>query len=248
MSKLHESLIIGKNNYIEKGVKIYENVVIGNNNKIYDGTFIYPNTVIGNNNVILNNNILGEYGVEARDDNFEEKKFGGLIIGNDNYFHVDNIIFNGYEKKTIIGNNNKFLSQVSIHHDNIIHNNVVFYPRAITSGLCTLMDYSTMGMNSCLQQKSVVGSYSMIGMGSVASHNVFPFYIYFNQKYQRFNKVKIPDDILLLLYNNEEELQYVISELRSNECEINFIKNSRLPDNIKDIIIRFLNNLTIKKI
>jgi len=96
MSKLHESLIIGKNNYIEKGVKIYENVVIGNNNKIYDGTFIYPNTVIGNNNVILNNNILGEYGVEARDDNFEEKKFGGLIIGNDNYFHVDNIIFNGF--------------------------------------------------------------------------------------------------------------------------------------------------------
>ena len=30
-----KSLIMGKNNYIESGVKILENVIIGNNNKIY---------------------------------------------------------------------------------------------------------------------------------------------------------------------------------------------------------------------
>ena len=217
---------IGKNNYIENGVKIFENVIIGNNNRILKGTVIYPNTVIGDNNIILNENILGEYGVIASDNSFKEKKFGGLIIGNNNYFHVNNIIFSGVYKKTEIGNNNKFLSQVTIHHDNIIHNYVVFYPRAITAGLCTLMDYATMGMNSCLQQKSVVGSYSMIGMGNVASHNVFPFYIYFNQKYQRFNKVKIPDNIQILLSKNEGELQHLINDLKSNNCEINFIKNS----------------------
>ena len=51
-----KSLIMGKNNCIESGVKILENVIIGDNNKIYDGTVIYPNTVIGNNNIILKKN------------------------------------------------------------------------------------------------------------------------------------------------------------------------------------------------
>ena len=235
----------GDNNFIGKNVIIHDNVIIGNNNKIYDGTVIYPNTIIGNNNIILDNNTLGEYGVEAKYD-FEEKKFKGLEIGDNNYFHVNNLIFGGFYKKTLIGNHNKFLSQVTIHHDNIIHNNVVFYPRAITAGLCTLMDYSTMGMNSSLQQRSVVGSYSMIGMGSVASHNIFPFYIYFNGKYQRFNKVKVPDE--LNIYQYEDELLSLIKNLKNNKFDLKNIENCKLSENVKAIVIRFLNEITIKKI
>ena len=132
--------------------------------------------------------------------------------------------------------------------DNKIHNNVVFYPRAITAGLCTLMDYTTMGMNSSLQQKSVVGSYSMIGMGGVASHNVFPFYIYFNQKYQRFNKVKIPDDILLLLSNNEEVLYSLIKDLKNNKCDLKIIENCGLPKSITNIIYDFFDNSLIHRV
>lgn len=243
-----KNLRIGKNNYIEKGVKIYENVIIGSNNMIYSGTVIYPNTVIGDNNVILNNNILGEYGVEAKDDNFKEKKFGGLIIGNNNYFHVSNIIFSGFYKKTEIGNYNKLLSQVTIHHDNIIKNNVVFYPRAITAGLCILMNYSTMGMNSSLQQKSVAGNYSMIGMGNVASHNVFPFYIYFNGKYQRFNKVKIPNELQMQLSENEHKVCSLIQNLKKNNCDLKIIENAGLPKSISNIIYDFFNQITIRKI
>jgi len=243
-----KNLNIGKNNYIEQGVKIFENVVIGNNNKIFDGTVIYPNTVIGDNNVILNKNILGEYGVEANDDNFKEKKFGGLIIGNNNYFHVNNLIFSGFYKKTEIGNHNKFLSQVTIHHDNIIHNYVVLYPRAITAGLCTLMDYATMGMNSSLQQKSVIGSYAMIGMGSVASHNVFPFYIYFDGKYQRFNKVKIPNDLQISLLKNKDKMYPMIQNLKKNNCDLEIIKNVGLPKLITDTILNFMDKIVIHKI
>tara|TARA_B100000902_G_scaffold393053_1_gene446590 strand:+ start:3583 stop:4332 length:750 start_codon:yes stop_codon:yes gene_type:complete len=246
--KLSDNLNIGKNNYIESGVKIFENVIIGNNNKIYGGTVIYPNTVIGDNNVILNNNILGEYGVEAKDDNFKEKKFGGLIIGNNNYFHVNNLIFSGFYRKTEIGHHNKFLSQVTIHHDNIIRNYVVFYPRAITAGLCTLMDHATMGMNSCLQQKSVIGSYSMIGMGSIASHNVFPFYIYFNGKYQRFNKVKIPDNLYISLIENEDKIYSLIQNLKKNNCDLKFIENTGLPGPILNIIYDFFDKIVIRKI
>jgi UDP-N-acetylglucosamine acyltransferase len=200
-----KSLIMGKNNYIESGVKILENVIIGDNNKIYDGTVIYPNTVIGNDNLILNNNILGEFGVERRENiqNFKQKHFNGLEIGNNNFFHTSNKVFSGYSSKTIIGNNNKILVENHIGHDTTIHNNVTIYARVITGGYSTLLDYSTMGMYSCIQQNSVLGSFSMIGMGNAVSHNVFPFYIYLDRKYLRFNKVKIPEELQIDVYENE---------------------------------------------
>jgi len=236
---------MGNNNYIEAGVKICENVIIGDNNKIYDGTVIYPNTKIGNNNVILNNNILGEFAVEANIA-FTEKTHNGLEIGDNNFFHVDNIIYSGYYAKTIIGNNNKFLSQVTIHHDNIIHNNVVLYPKAITAGLCVLLDNSTMGMNSCLQQKSVLGSFSMIGMGSIASHNIFPFYIYFNQMYKRFNNKKIPHELQIEKY--ADIFMNLITELKSNNCDKTIVKKYNLPENINNYIYEFIDNIKIAKI
>ena len=243
--KFPKNLIIGKNNYIESSVKICENVVIGDNNKIYDGTVIYPNTKIGNNNVILNNNILGEHPVNAKV-NFKEKVFGGLEIGNDNFFHVNNLIFNGYSKKTLIGNNNKLLAESHVGHDTDIHNNVVLYPRVITGGLTTLMDFSTLGMYSSIQQNSVLGSYSMVGMGNHVSHNVFPFFIYLNRTYLRLNTAKIPEELHMNKYENE--LINLISDLKQNNCDKELVRKYNLPDNISAHVYNFINHITINKI
>jgi|MGYP005653536951 acyl-[acyl carrier protein]--UDP-N-acetylglucosamine O-acyltransferase len=243
--KYPRSLIIGKNNFISSSVKIHENVCIGNNNKIYDGTVIYPNTKIGNNNVILNNNILGEHGVEAKYD-FTEKVFKGLKIGNNNYFHVNNIIFNGFHRKTLIGNNNKILAECHISHDTNIKNNVIMYPKSMTAGLTTLLDYSVLGMQSSIQQNSVLGHFSMIGMGNIASHNVFPFYIYFNQNYLRINKMKVPEKLNIMEYDND--LRNLIKDLKENKCYSKFVEKSNLPKDIKFYIEDFLNYITIKKV
>ena len=243
--KFPKTLIMGKNNYIESGVKILENVIIGDNNKIYDGTVIYPNTIIGNNNVILNNNILGEHPIEAKEI-FTEKKFNGLEIGNHNFLHVNNLIFSGYYKKTIIGNNNKLLAESHIGHDTYIHNNITLYPRVITGGLSTIMNNSSIGMYASIQQNSVLGSFSMIGMGNIASHNVFPFYIYLNQKYLRFNKVKIPEELKIDTYENE--LRDLIEDLKKNNCDKELVKKYKFPENINYYIYDFLNTIKIKKI
>lgn len=243
--KYSKNLIIGKNNYIEKGVKILNNVKIGDNNKIYSGTIIYPNTIIGNNNVILNNNIIGEHPVEAKE-NFNNKKFGGIEIGNNNFFHVNNLIFNGYYRKTIIGNNNKLLAECHIGHDTNIHDNVILYPRVISGGITTLMNYSTIGMGSFIQQNTVLGKYSMLGMGNIASHNVFPYFIYFNQKYLRLNKVKIPVNIEIDKYEND--IRNLITELKNNNCDIELVKKYNLPLDIEKDINEFLNLIKIKKI
>jgi acyl-[acyl carrier protein]--UDP-N-acetylglucosamine O-acyltransferase len=243
--KFPKSLIMGKNNYIESGVKILENVIIGDNNKIYDGTVIYPNTIIGNNNVILNNNIIGEHAVEAKEI-FTEKKFNGLEMGNHNFLHVNNLICGGYHKKTLIGNNNKFLAEAHIGHDTCIHNNVTLYPRVITGGLSTIMNNSSIGMYGSIQQNSVLGHFSMIGMGNISSHNVFPFYIYVNQKYLRFNKVKIPEELQINSYSNE--LINLIEDLKKNNCDKEIVKKYKLPENINYYIYDFLNTIKIKKI
>ena len=240
-----KNLKIGKNNFISPKAIIHDNVTIGNNNKIYENVIIYPNTIIGNNNVILNDNILGEQPVEAKEI-FNDKIFKGLEIGDNNFFHVKNIIFNGCYKKTIIGNNNKLLAEGHIGHDTHIYNNVTLYPRVITGGLSTLMDFSTIGMNGICQQNTVLGSFSMIGMNSISSHNVFPFYIYFNQKYIRPNKIKVPDELQIEKYDNE--IQKLIIDLKENKCDKSLIDKYKLPTNITNYIYEFLKIIKIPKL
>lgn len=240
-------VVIGNNNYIEKGVTIHKNVRIGDNNKIYAGTVIYPNTNIKNNNVILNGNVIGEHPVESKD-NFKDKVFKGVEIGNDNFFHVKNLIFNGYYRKTVINDNNKILAECHIGHDTVINNNVTLYPRTITGGITTLMDHSSCGLNSIIQQRCVLGKYSMIGMNNVASHNVFPYFIYFNQKYVRYNKMKIPSDLLIHLEHHSEEIGKLIDDLKNNDCDKELIHKYNFSDEIVGDIGEFLNTITIGKI
>jgi len=245
LTNIKKNINIGQNNYIEKGVKIYENVSIGNNNKIYDGTIIYPNTIIGNNNIILNNNIIGEHPVHSNVI-FNNKIFKGVNIGNNNFLHIKNTIFGGYYSKTELGNNNELLAENHISHDTIITNNVVLYPRCITAGLTKLMPFSTMGMNSSIQQNTVLGHFSMIGMGNIAPHNVFPFFIYVNNKYLRFNKKKIPEDLNIDKY--EKDLLNIINELKNNNFDKNILLNNNLPENINKYLLEFYDNIKIKKI
>jgi acyl-[acyl carrier protein]--UDP-N-acetylglucosamine O-acyltransferase len=239
------NLKIGKNNVISPKAIIHDDVIIGNNNKIFDNVIIYPNTTIGDNNVILNDNLLGEHPVNSKEI-FSDKIFNGLQIGDNNFFHVKNYISGGYNKKTIIGNSNKLLAESHIGHDTHIHNNVVLYPRVVTGGLTTLMDYSTIGMYGAIQQNTVLGKYSMIGMNNAASHNIFPFFIYFNGKYNRINKVKISNELDIEKY--EKNLLEMISELKENNCDKSIIDKYNLPKNINDCIYEFLNIIKINKL
>jgi len=241
LTKICNSLKIGKNNFIGENVKIMENVIIGSNNKIYDDTIIYPNTIIGDNNIILNNNKIGELGVQSNIDyNNFEFKYNGLEIGNNNFFHVNNIIFNGYHNKTIIGDHNKFLAENHIGHDAKINNNVILYPRCIIGGGSKLLDYSVMGFYSTIQQNRVIGSYSMIGAGNNVSHNIFPFFIYFKNDYIRYNKHIIPKKFKICDFN----LKQIIEKIKKEKFNENIFEEiNQLPKHIKTPINDFYKNL-----
>lgn len=219
-----DNIIIGKNNNIDDGVIMHNNVIIGDNNIIKKGTIIYENTKIGNNNIILEDNLLGILPVEANVKYCDICR-KGLIIGNNNFFHIKNIISSGYYNKTIIGNHNKLLAEIHISHDNIIHDHVTFYPRAFSAGLVEFFDNSNIGAGAFIQQRCKIGSYSMIGMNGVATKNVLPFMICINNKYIKLNEIKFTDKIKE--YRNE--LLNILNYLKKNDSkysdEINILIN-----------------------
>lgn len=238
--KYPTSLIMGKNNYIESGVKISKNVIIGNNNKIHDGTVIYPNTTIGNNNIILNNNILGEHPVNSSE-TFVDKTFGGLTIGHNNFLHVNNLIFSGHSGKTRIENNNKLLGESHIGHDVHIHNNVNIYTRGMLCGYVKMLDYSGVGVSAVIHQKKIIGNYSFIGMNNTILKNIFPFFININHTYSQLNIHRLMQEPQLLV--NLTVYKHILDEIcvhyQNKTLDILLYKHI-LPNNIYDIINNYL--------
>lgn len=203
-AQINSNAQIGTNNKIGSNVVIYPNVKIGNGNIIYDNVVIYPNTIIGNNNIIFNNNTIGEYPIQA-DGSFQDYDFTktkGVIIGNENFFHIKNIIFCGTEKNTMIGDKNKILCECHINHDCWIGNNVTLYPRVTLAGFVSCLDNSSIGGASFIHQKKIIGQYSMIGANNFVGKNVFPYFVFTNNKTTRLNYVKLSEEIK----NNENML------------------------------------------
>ena len=233
--KFPKNCHIGKNNYIQSGVKIFEDTFIGDNNKIYDGTVIYPKTKIGNNNVILNNNILGEHPIESTEV-FKDKNFGGLKIGNNNYFHNSNIIYSGSLNKTIINNNNKILGESHIGHDVHIKNYVHIYTRGMLCGFVKMNNYSGVGVSCVVHQRKIIGDYSFLGMNNSITKDVFPFYVNINNKYHKFNHHRIN---LENFYNYEETINNILNDYINNNLKINNYK-LKLDKNIFNIINNFI--------
>ncbi len=238
LARIGKNVRLGVNNTIGDNVFLGDNVVIGSNNRIFSNNTIYPNVELGDNNVILEGNVLGEHPVDMND--FNDKLYNGVKIGNNNYFHCNSVIFGGTkDNKTIIGNNNKLSHRIHIGHDCTITDNVHIYPNVIISGYSTLLSNSGIGINSSIKQYTVIGNYSFIGMGASVTKHIFPYYIYAGNKYLRMNTKRVPDDIYK--YNNE--LYYIAENYKSiTEDEITQ-QLIIFPNSIKQDLIYFFNKI-----
>ena len=180
MSQVHP------NSFISKDVELGSNVIIGpfcnlnGNIRIEDNTELKSHVTISGKTSIGKNNKFYPFSNIGCDP--QDLKFKGedseLIIGNNNIFRENTTISKGTKDggmKTIIKNNNLFMTGVHIAHDCIIGNENIFVNQVTLGGHVNIMNNVVVGGLSAIIQFVTIGSYSMIGGMSGIDKNVLPF-------------------------------------------------------------------------
>ena len=89
------------------------------------------------------------------------------------------------------------MNSSTIDHDCYIEDNVTLSSGVVLGGNVHLMKYSNLGIKTIVHQNQVIGSYTMIGMGTIITKKkiIKPGYIYYGKP------AKLIKKIILLLKN-----------------------------------------------
>lgn len=178
-------------NEIHSTCIIADDVEFGCNNKIMPGVIIYGPTKIGSNNIIGPNVVIGMPGQDTRDKYYDSSR-SRIEIGDGNIIREFSSIQKPcYSDITKIGDNNYLMHGVHIPHDAVIQDDVNIAPGCVLAGITTVLRGASLGICSAVQQRSVIGHYSMLAMQSSVSKNIKPFSIYAEGKPPRVNRYAI---------------------------------------------------------
>ena len=180
MSQIHPNSIISKEVQLGNNVKIGPFCYLNGNIKIDDNTELKSHVSITGKTSIGKKNIFYPFSNIGCDP--QDLKFKGedseLNIGDNNTFRENVTISKGTldgGMKTIIQNNNLFMTGVHVAHDCIIGNENIFVNQVTLGGHVNIMNNVVIGGLSAIIQFVTIGSYSMIGGMSGIDKNVLPF-------------------------------------------------------------------------
>jgi len=141
-------------------------------------------------------NIIGPYVIIGNKAQWKNKrKSGKIVIGNKNIIneftniHLPTIL----KKLTYIGNNNYIMNSSTIDHDCFIEDYVTISSNVVLGGNVHLMKHSNLGIRTIVHQNQVIGSYTMIGMGSIITRKkiVKPGYVFYGKPIKLIKKNNI---------------------------------------------------------
>ena len=178
--------LVHPNSFISEKVQLGDNVKIGPYCYIDGDITIQENTELKSHVVISGKTTIGKNNKFYPFSNIgcdpQDLKFNGedseLVIGDNNIFRENTTISKGTKDggmKTIIQNNNLFMTGVHIAHDCIIGNENIFVNQVTLGGHVNIMNNVVVGGLSAIIQFVTIGSYSMIGGMSGIDKNVLPF-------------------------------------------------------------------------
>lgn len=180
MSRIHPNSFISKDVQLGNNINIGPFCYLNGDIKIDDNTELKSHISVSGKTTIGKNNIFYPFSNIGCDP--QDLKYKGedseLIIGNNNIFRENVTISKGTldgGMKTIIHNNNLFMTGVHIAHDCIIGNENIFVNQVTLGGHVNIMNNIVVGGLSALIQFVTIGSYSMIGGMSGIDKNVLPF-------------------------------------------------------------------------
>ena len=151
------------------------------------GNFVHPTAVINLKSLIIGKgNTIGPYVVIGNQAQWKNKKnIGKIIIGNNNVFNEYTNIHlpTSLKRKTFIGNNNYIMNSTTIDHDCYLEDDIVLSSNVILGGNIHIMKNANLGIKTIVHQNQIIGSYSMVGMGSIITKTIkiLPGYIYFGK-------------------------------------------------------------------
>ncbi len=178
---------IGESVTIEKGTQIGSNTVIdgevsiGKDNIIGSNTVIHGPTQIGDKNFIsdlCSIGVVSQHSIERYEIsdkyNYTGKK---IIIGNFNVIREFSTIHLPMVSRTEIKNNCYLMDYNHVSHDTVLHEGVILANNTQIGGHTSLLPYANIGLSTTIHQRSTIGSFTMIGMGSIIASDILPFVI-----------------------------------------------------------------------
>lgn len=152
---------VSQTNRIMPGAIVHKAAQIGRGNVFFPGCYIGPTVIMGDANTFFPGAIIG---CEAEHASFEGK-LGNVHIGNKNRFREHVTVQASTDKTpgTKIGNECWLLTKSHVGHDCIIGDNVTLSCGAQVGGESIVMKRANFGLNASCHQRSVIGSWAMLG-------------------------------------------------------------------------------------
>ncbi len=177
---IHPSAIIHPTAQISEGAEIgpyaivEELVIIGKGTRIGAHAVIGKWTELGENNQVFH---LASVGAAPQDLKYKGEECW-TRIGNNNIIREFATIHRGTvtgNSETMIGNNNLFMSYSHVAHDCIVGNGNVMANSATLAGHVTIQDNTILGGLVAVHQFATIGSYSMLGGGTLVGLDIPPY-------------------------------------------------------------------------
>ena len=169
-------------NEISDSAHIIGEVKMGSGNFVSNGATIIGPISIGDNNFFGPNCVVG---TPPQDDLFglkshkaaalgQSSEFFGVEIGSRNIIREFVTIHKGLTSPTTIKDDCYLMSYAHIAHDCSISSQVKIANTVQMGGYTSILDGAYVGLSAVIHQFSVIGHYSMVGMGSIVTRNVPP--------------------------------------------------------------------------
>lgn len=167
MNNIHPTAIIG------------DQVELGSSNTVGPYVVITGNTIIGDNNWIGPHTSIGGP-AEIRDADLPHEWESGdhqgtITIGSNNVIRDSCVFHAGFYKGTRISDQCYIMNQTYIAHDCDVGAQSTLSSNVALGGHVVIQSGANLGMGTLVHQRRIVGSLSIVGMGSIVTRDVMPF-------------------------------------------------------------------------
>jgi UDP-N-acetylglucosamine acyltransferase len=147
---------------IHPTVVVEGDVIFGRNCEIGPHVCLYGPLTIGENTTIYAGAVIGS----APQHRSKQKQFG-VKIDKGSVIREFVTVHAGIQRQTVVGEFAYLMAGSHVAHDCFLEENVTLANSALLAGHCHVMRNANIGLNVSVHQYSVIGSYTMLGMGTV---------------------------------------------------------------------------------